>query len=102
MGVLPSAGRCGTFISESKEVREKGVQKMLAKLTSKNQVTIPKKVLSELGEVEYFDVEYREGVVVLKPVKVYESDVEGIRAKMRKLGLSRKAVAEAVRWARRR
>jgi bifunctional DNA-binding transcriptional regulator/antitoxin component of YhaV-PrlF toxin-antitoxin module len=78
------------------------VQKMLAKLTSKNQITIPKKVLSELGEVEYFDVEYREGVVVLKPVRVYDTDLEGIRAKMRKLGLSGKSVGEAVRWARRR
>jgi bifunctional DNA-binding transcriptional regulator/antitoxin component of YhaV-PrlF toxin-antitoxin module len=75
---------------------------MLAKLTSKNQITIPKKVLSKMGEVEYFDVEYREGVVVLKPVKVYETDIEGIRAKMKKLGLSRKSVAEAVRWARRK
>jgi bifunctional DNA-binding transcriptional regulator/antitoxin component of YhaV-PrlF toxin-antitoxin module len=75
---------------------------MLAKLTSKNQITIPKKVLSKMGEVEYFDVEYREGVVVLKPVKVYETDIGGIRAKMKKLGLSRKSVEEAVRWARRK
>jgi bifunctional DNA-binding transcriptional regulator/antitoxin component of YhaV-PrlF toxin-antitoxin module len=100
--MLPWAGKYGTFNSGSKEVREKGVWKMLAKLTSKNQITIPKKVLSELGEVEYFDVEYREGVVVLKPVKVYDNDLEGIRAKMRKLGLSGKSVEEAVRWARRR
>jgi bifunctional DNA-binding transcriptional regulator/antitoxin component of YhaV-PrlF toxin-antitoxin module len=75
---------------------------MLAKLTSKNQITIPKKVLAELGEVEYFNVECREGVVVLKPVKVYDTDLESVRAKMRKLGLSRKSVDEAVRWARRR
>ena len=73
---------------------------MLSKLTSKNQITIPKKVLSELGDVKYFDVDYRDGLVVLKPVKVYETDFETIRAKIRKLGLSSDSVAEAVRWAR--
>jgi bifunctional DNA-binding transcriptional regulator/antitoxin component of YhaV-PrlF toxin-antitoxin module len=73
---------------------------MLAKLTSKNQITIPKDVLSKLPKVEYFEVEYKEGVVVLKPVKVFDTDLVGIREKIRKLGLSEECVAEAVRWAR--
>jgi len=34
---------------------------MLAKLTSKNQITIPKKVLSQLPKVEYFEVDIKEG-----------------------------------------
>ncbi|HUU39512.1 MAG TPA: hypothetical protein VMW42_01085 [Desulfatiglandales bacterium] len=73
---------------------------MLAKLTTKNQITIPKKILSQLPDVEYFDVGIKDGLVLLKPVKVYETDLEGIRAKIKKLGLSENCVAEAVTWAR--
>ena len=73
---------------------------MLAKLTVKNQITIPKNVLSNLPDVKYFDIEFKEGTVVLKPVKVYDTDLEQVRAKIKKLGLSDDCVAEAVSWAR--
>ena len=73
---------------------------MLAKLTAKNQITIPKDIISRLPDVEYFEVTIRNGAVVLKPVKVYGTDLEGIRRKMKKLGISEKSVSEAVRWAR--
>jgi bifunctional DNA-binding transcriptional regulator/antitoxin component of YhaV-PrlF toxin-antitoxin module len=73
---------------------------MLAKLTAKNQITIPKKILKELPDVKYFEVELRDGLVLLKPVKVYQTDLEGIRGKIKKLGLSEDCVAEAVGWAR--
>ena len=75
---------------------------MLAKLTAKNQITIPKKILSQLQEVEYFDVEINDGVVLLKPVKVIETNLQGIRTKIKRLGLSEDCVAEAVSWARKR
>ncbi len=73
---------------------------MLAKLTAKNQITIPKNVLSKLPEVKYFEVELKEGKVILKPVKVFDTDLEGIRTKINKLGLSEGCVSEAIRWAR--
>ncbi|MFH1350301.1 MAG: AbrB/MazE/SpoVT family DNA-binding domain-containing protein [Pseudomonadota bacterium] len=73
---------------------------MLAKLTAKNQITIPKDVLSKLPKVDYFDVSLEEGAVILRPVKVYETDLEKIRAKINKLGLSEDCVREAVEWAR--
>ena len=75
---------------------------MLAKLTAKNQITIPKKILSQLPDVEYFDVEINEGLVLLKPVKLIEADLQGIRGKIKRLGLSEDCVAEAVSWARKR
>ena len=75
---------------------------MLAKLTTKNQITIPKDIISKLPNVQYFDVAYDDGVVFLKPVKVYDADLEQIRTKMKKLGLSEDCVSEAVRWARSR
>jgi len=73
---------------------------MLVKITSKNQITIPKKLADKLGKVEYLDVEYREGSLVLKPVHTYGTDLETIRSKMEKLGLGPDAVQEAVEWAR--
>lgn len=73
---------------------------MLAKLTAKNQITIPKNVLSKLPDVKYFDVAFEEGVLILKPVKVYDTDLDGIRSKIKKLGISEDCVREAVRWAR--
>ena len=75
---------------------------MLAKLTSKNQITIPKKIIEQLQDVRYFDVELRDGIVILKPLRIYETDLQKIRAKIRKLGLTQESVAEAIKWARKR
>lgn len=75
---------------------------MLAKLTSKNQITIPKSILSQLPNVKYFDVELEDDVVIFRPVKVYGTDLGQIRAKMKKLGLTEESVPEAVQWARSR
>ncbi len=73
---------------------------MLAKLTAKNQITIPKNVLSKLPETQYFDVEHQDGTIILKPVKVFDTNLEKIREKIKKMGLSERCVREAVQWAR--
>ena len=73
---------------------------MLAKLTAKNQITIPKKVVEQLPDVKYFDVALKDGVVVLKPLRVYDTDLRQIQSKIKKLGLQTDCVAEAVKWAR--
>lgn len=73
---------------------------MMAKLTSKNQITIPKKIIEQLGETRYFEVELQDGVIVLKPLKTYETDLSKIRSKIKKLGLTPNSVDEAVKWAR--
>ena len=75
---------------------------MLAKKTSKNQITIPKKIVDQLPEVTYFDVELKGGVILLKPLRLYSTDLEQIRAKVKKLGMSESSVAEAIKWARAR
>ena len=38
---------------------------MLAKLTSKNQLTLPKSVTQAVGAAEYFDVQTRDGQIIL-------------------------------------
>jgi hypothetical protein len=73
---------------------------MLAKITSKNQITIPKAIMEKLPPTEYFDLELKEGVVTMQPAQVTPLGLEAIRAKMQRLGLTEESVADAVRWAR--
>ena len=71
---------------------------MLAKMTSKNQLTLPKSVVEAVAATEYFDVEVRAGQIVLTPVRIQRGDA--VRAKLAALGLAEGDVADAVRWAR--
>jgi bifunctional DNA-binding transcriptional regulator/antitoxin component of YhaV-PrlF toxin-antitoxin module len=71
---------------------------MLAKITSKNQLTIPKSITNELGPVEYFEVEVRNGQVVLTPVRIQRADA--VRAKLAELDITEQDVTDAVAWAR--
>ena len=72
---------------------------MLAKLTAKNQLTLPKAIVDVIGPAEYFDVQAKEGQIVLTPVRIQRADA--VRAKLAELGLQEKDVADAVTWARR-
>lgn len=72
---------------------------MLAKLTSKNQLTLPKAVISTFPDTEYFDVTRERGRIVLTPVRLTKADA--VRAKLAALGLSEADVDRAVAWARR-
>ena len=73
---------------------------MLAKVTSKNQITIPKKIMAQIPDTQYFDVQFKDGTISLKPLMVYGTDLEKIRSKIKKLGLRRDSVAEAIKWVR--
>ena len=73
---------------------------MLAKKTSKNQITIPKKIIEQLPGVDYFEVELVDGVVMLKPLITYDTNLGEIRNKIKKLGLKENTVKEAIKWAR--
>lgn len=71
---------------------------MLAKMTSKNQLTLPKSITALVGTPEYFEVEVKGGQVVLTPVRIQRADA--VRAKLAELNLSELDVADAVAWAR--
>jgi len=73
---------------------------MLAKLTAKNQITIPKQIIDQIPETRYFDVKLSGETVIMKPLTVYDTDLEQVRAKIKKLGLKPDCVAEAIKWAR--
>ncbi|MBA3563948.1 MAG: AbrB/MazE/SpoVT family DNA-binding domain-containing protein [Gammaproteobacteria bacterium] len=72
---------------------------MLAKLTAKNQLTLPKSVTLAVGSAKYFEVETEGGRIILTPVRIQRS--EAVRAKLAELDISERDVADAVAWARR-
>jgi len=71
---------------------------MLAKLTSKNQLTLPKSVTSAVGPAEYFEVEAKDGQIILTTVRIQRA--AAVRAKLAALDLTKKDVAKAVASAR--
>ena len=71
---------------------------MLAKLTSKNQLTLPKAVLASCPGTTYFEVTEEGGRIVLTPVRIHRADA--VRAKLADPGITEADVADAVAWAR--
>ncbi len=72
---------------------------MLAKLTSKNQLTLPKSVVLAVGKAEYYDVAVESGRIILTPVRIQQADA--IRTKLEALGIDEQDVIDAISWARR-
>jgi len=77
---------------------------VLAKKTAKNQITLPKAIVRQLPDVEYFDVSLRGDEVVLRPATVTAPGrrLDAVRAKIKALGVTEKDIDAAIVWARRR
>ncbi len=76
---------------------------MLTRKTARNQVTIPKQLLSQLPATDYFDAEVVGDALVLKPVKVVAMlDINRVRSRLRRARVSPGEIGRAVRWARRK
>lgn len=73
---------------------------LIAKMTSKNQLTLPKAVVESLGTPEYFDIETRGGQLILTPVQLQRTDA--LRERIREMGVTEQDVKDAVAWARRK
>jgi hypothetical protein len=71
---------------------------MLAKLTVKNQLTLPKAIVTQFKGVEHFEVSTDGSAITLKPLR--RSKMEEIWAHIEKLGITEQDVNDAVRWAR--
>ena len=75
---------------------------MLAKLTAKNQLTLPKRALDALGvsgAPTHFEVEVHDGRIILTPARVGSADA--VRRKLTDLGITDQDVNDAIAWARR-
>jgi hypothetical protein len=77
---------------------------MLAKKTSKNQITLPKEIVKAFPDTDYFDVSIKDNTIRLMPVKItpVRSSLGSVREKIKKLGSNEKDVGEAIQWARSR
>lgn len=77
---------------------------MLTKRTSKNQVTIPKAVIEYFSETEYFDASVQDGAILLRPVTLStkSGQMDKVREKIQKLGITEKDIDDAISWARRK
>ena len=71
---------------------------MLAKLTSKNQLTLPKSVVTSVGRSEYFNVDVDAGRIILTPVRIQKADA--VREKLEALGIIEQDIQDAISWAR--
>lgn len=71
---------------------------MLAKLTSKNQLTLPKAAVEAAGTPDYFEIEVSAGRLLLTPVRLQRSNA--VRGKLAEMGLDDNDLAAAVSWAR--
>jgi hypothetical protein len=72
---------------------------MLAKKTTKNQITLPKAVAYMFPDATYFDVSAEEGRIVLLPV--HPDRASRARSKLADLCIEGPDVADAIVWARR-
>ena len=73
---------------------------MLAKRTSKNQVTLPKAIVQTVGEADSHDVTVQDGKIALTPVRLQQADA--VRAKLEEVGITQDDVGKAIAWARKR
>ncbi len=75
---------------------------MLAKLTSKNQLTIPADLLRQIPATDYFEATVEDGRIVLRPVRITPAvDLDQVRDRLEEAGLDEGDVRDAVTWARR-
>ena len=71
---------------------------MLAKKTVKNQITLPKRIVQDFPNVEYFDVRREDDRIILEPLKTDRA--KQVRAKLAALKITEADIAKAVTWAR--
>ena len=78
---------------------------MLCKMTYKNQITLPKKIMENFKDVEYFQAKTEGSKIILEAVQLTtlsDRPVEKVRRKIASLGLTEKDVEDAIAWARKK
>jgi len=68
---------------------------MLAKMTSKNQLTLPKSIVSQFTGSQYFEVRSEYGRIILEPVNI--KPLSAVHEKLEALGISEDDLGDAVR-----
>jgi len=71
---------------------------VVAKRTSKNQLTLPKAVVEQTGVAEYYDVTCDNGRIVLTPL--HPGGADAVRTRLAELGISEADMTDAANLAR--
>jgi hypothetical protein len=71
---------------------------MLAKRTSKNQITLPKAIIAGFEDIEYFEISQQDGRIILEPVQINQADK--VREKLNALGIKERDLEDAIQYAR--
>ena len=71
---------------------------MLAKKSSKNQITLPKAMVASFEGVDYFDVTTQNGRIILEPVRTKKGNE--VRSKLESLGIRETDIGAAIEYAR--
>jgi len=71
---------------------------MLAKKSSKNQITLPKAIVASFEGVDYFDVTTQNGRIILEPVRTKKGNE--VRSKLELLGIRETDIDAAIEYAR--
>lgn len=72
---------------------------MLCKMTSKNQITLPKELVKQWPGQVYFEAQVEEGKIILVPVSVQpieSPELGAIRNKIASLGLDEDLISDIV------
>ena len=75
-----------------------GIMEMLAKKSSKNQITLPKAIVTGFEDVDYFDVSTQNGRIILEPVRTRSG--EEVRSRLETLGIRETDIDAAIEYAR--
>lgn len=73
---------------------------VLTRKTAKNQITLPKAVVTKFRDVDYFEVSTDGEAILLRPFR--ESRADAVRDHLKKLGITTTDIQDAVAWARKR
>ncbi len=73
---------------------------MLAKRTSKNQITLPKAIVAGFEDIEYFEISRQDGRIILEPVQINQADK--VREKLNALGIKERDLEDAIQYARKK
>jgi hypothetical protein len=71
---------------------------MLAKRTSKNQITLPKAIVAGFEDIEYFEISRQDGRIILEPVQINQADK--VREKLNSLGIKECDIEDSIQYAR--
>lgn len=71
---------------------------MLAKKSSKNQITLPKAIVASFEDVDYFEVSAEHGRIILKPVRT--TSPGQVRSRLESLGIRETDIDKAIEYAR--